>query len=130
LGFGEENRLRLSCPDSPDAIKLTHTFQYGQKNAPCREHRLFVFGTIPHTGRYSLSQNFQAALLLLQDAKTKVLKKVWKSSSAKAAEDRRGGRLFLRFSQLVTAASYNEADVSAFPQKVFFPAPMPQSLSS
>ena len=31
-------------------------------------------------------------------------------------------------SQLVTAASYNEADVSAFHQKVFFPSPTPQTL--
>ena len=36
----------------------------------------------------------------------------------------------MRLSQLVTAASYNGADVSAFPQKVFFPALTPQPLLS
>jgi hypothetical protein len=62
--------------------------------------------------------------LFLQRCKTKVLKKVWEKGVPSSLPLRRdkGG------SQLVTAASYNEADVSAFPQKVFFPSPTPQTL--
>ena len=78
-------------------------------------------------GRYSFfSKTLRQHFGFLHIAKTKVLKKVWKSSFAEAAEDEKGGeRLFLWFSQLVTAASYIEGNVRLSPKKVFFPSSTP-----
>ena len=67
---------------------------------------------------------------------TFVLQELQKRSAEKGLEillrqgygGQKGGGLFLRFSQLVTTESYNEADVSVSPQKVFFPALTPQNL--
>ena len=55
--------------------------------------------------------------------KRKCWKRFGNPPSLKLRRTRKGERLFLRLSQLVTAASYNGADVSAFPQKGFSPRP-------